>query len=95
MNLADDIAVMLADFGQPIASGGRTARGLVDSADEALMQSGGPSPFIGRSTVVTFRTGDLVAAEGDEITIAGVRYFIREKLQLEDGLLTRILCAKA
>lgn len=94
MNLSADLLVMLYDFGQPIASGGRTARGLVDSADEALMQNG-PSPFIGRSTVVTFRTGDLVAAEGDEITVAGVRYFIRERLQLEDGLLTRLLCAKA
>lgn len=95
MNLAADIAVMLSDFGQPIASGGRTARGLVDAADEALMQSSGPSPFVGRSTVVTFRTGDLAAQEGDEITVAGVRYFIREKLQLEDGLLTRVLCARA
>lgn len=94
MNLDADIAAMLSDFGQPIASGGRQAKGLVDSADEALMQNG-PSPFIGRSTTVTFRTSDLGAAEGDEITVNGVRYFIREKLQLEDGLLTRALCAKA
>lgn len=94
MNLADDIAVMLADFGQPIASGGRQAKGLVDSADEALMQNG-PSPFIGRSTTVTFRTSDLAAKDGDEITINGVRHFIRERYQLEDGLLTRILCARA
>lgn len=86
---------MLADFGVAISAGGKQAKGLVDSADEALMQSGNPSPFIGRSIVVTLRTGDLAIKEGDPMSIGGVAHIVREKYQLEDGMLTRLLCAKA
>jgi hypothetical protein len=95
VNLEQDITVMLLDLGSTIAAGGKQTRGMVDSADEALMQSGTPSPFIGRSIVVTIRTGSIPVTEGSALTIDGKPYLVREKYQLDDGLLTRILCAKA
>ncbi len=90
-----DITVLLMDMGQTISAGGKSTRGLVDSADEALMQAGTPSPFIGRSIVVTLRTGAIPLAEGGAISIDGKAHIVREKYQLDDGLLTRVLCAKA
>jgi len=94
MNVASDILAMMRDFGSTIAAGGRTTKGIVDSADEAMMAAGSMSPFIGRSIVVTLRTDDLVLTEGGALTIDGKPYIVREKYHLDDGLLTRILCAR-
>lgn len=98
MNLTNDLVVMLNDFGVSVAlsSAPQTqTKALVDSADEAVMANGNPSPFIGRSVVLTLRTGALDVREGTELTFGGHRYVVREKYQIEDGLLTRLLVVKA
>ncbi len=93
MNLAQDVRVLLADFGVPVSAGGRTAQALVDSADELLMQNGN-APLIGRHIVATLMTGSVPVAVGGQLVIDGVAYRAAEVYRLDDGLLTRIVCAK-
>lgn len=93
MNLAHDISIILADFGTPIMAGGKSAKALVDSADELLMQNGN-SPMIGRHIVATILTGSVPVQVGGSLTIDGASYRAAEVYQLDDGALTRIVCAR-
>lgn len=93
MNLAQDVRVLLADFGVVIAAGNRTSKALVDSADELLMANGN-APLIGRHIVATVMTGSVPVKVGDALTIEGVAHRASEVYQLDDGLITRIICAK-
>lgn len=93
MNLAQDVRVLLNDFGVPVAAGGRTAKALVDSADEMLMANGN-APMIGRHIVATMMTGSVPVQTGGQLTIDGVAYRASEVYQLDDGLITRVVCAR-
>lgn len=94
MNLSRDLLAMMQDFGVSASDGTRTAKGLLDSADEMLRAGAGPVALIGKSITFTLRTGDLDTTTGSRLTIAGTAYIVREQLQLDDGMLTRILCAR-
>lgn len=95
MNIADDLRVMLADMGVTVSAGGKTAKGLLDDADEEILAGGGPSQLLGNSIVVTIRTGSIDVEAGGMITVNGTTYAARDIRKLDDGLITRIFCSKA
>lgn len=95
MNIADDLNVLLADLGVVVSAGGKTAKGLLDDADEEVLAGGGPAQLLGRSIVVTLRTGSIDVAAGSALTVNGTSYIARDIRKLDDGLLTRIFCSKA
>lgn len=95
MNLAADIVVMLQDFGVPVAAGLTTTKGIVDAADQEVLASGTQGALIGRAVILYIRTGSLTVANGTSLTIEGKPYVAREVYQLEDGMVTRVLCSKA
>lgn len=94
MNLHADVLVMLRDFGVRVVHSGRECRGLLDSFDEQILASGGPANAIGRQISLICATGELTAQLGAAITIDGRPHVVREKYQLDDGLLTRFVCSK-
>lgn len=95
MNIYDDLRVMLADLGVVVSAGGKTAKGLLDDADEEILAGGGPSQLLGNSIVVTIRTGSVDIEAGGTLTVNGTTYAARDVRKLDDGMVTRVFCSKA
>ncbi len=90
---AADLPILLEDFGVPVTLGENTVRGLLDIADEEILDSGAPSPIIGKGVVFTLETGGLPGlAVGVTMTSEGATYKVRQMMQIGDGALTRALC---
>lgn len=94
MNLMRDLDVLMFDFGVTVAADGKTTRGIMDSVDEQMLANGAPVNMVGNNVSLIVRTGALDIDLGSIITADGKQYVVREKLQLDDGMLTKLLCAK-
>ncbi|WKZ15434.1 MAG: hypothetical protein QY317_16180 [Candidatus Jettenia caeni] len=87
-----DIQYLLQDMGVNVTHGVTTVKGLVDFADELLLQAG-QSAGVGKVIAVTIKTDSLPNLKiGDSVTVGGVSYTVRERLQIDDGALTKFLC---
>lgn len=92
---AADINALLADFGVPVTVGAVTAKGLEDAADETMLSAeSGAAHLVGRVRVVLVKTGTFTLAAKADITVDGTAYKVRDYAQIDDGALTRIVCAK-
>lgn len=88
-----DIPYLFADMGVTVVMGAYSTKGFIDTADELVTEGGAPGA-IGKMIAVTIKTGSLSGlAVGSIITVDGTYYTVRERLQIDDGTLTRILCA--
>lgn len=89
-----EIAIMMRDLGVTVTAGARTCKGLLDSFDEQILQGGGPTNALGRQIILTIRTGDIDVTNGSQLSIAGALHVVRERYQIEDGMLTRLVCSR-
>lgn len=94
-----DIAGMIKDAGGvPVTFGGISGQlGLVDYSDAVTFQQNGIAGVINKAITVTLQTSAFPAlvamnAVGQQITVDGVSYTIRQRLQQTDGALTHLMC---
>ena len=91
---ASDIDLMLAEFGVDVTVGATTVKGLLDIADESLLQ-GQAADFLGKTHSITVKTGALPGLEeGVAITADGIALQVMRTQQIDDGALTVILAAR-
>jgi hypothetical protein len=80
--------------GVSVTVGAVTANGLRDVTDEEAFV-GQVGLAIGRQVSVIVKTGTFPAlAAGVSITVEGTAYKVVEVRRIEDGALTRVLCAE-
>lgn len=95
LDTGGDITAMLDELGVSVTLGANETKGLVDYADELLLESD-VSASIGRMLAVTIKTGSLPGlAVGSTLTVDGSAYKAREVLRIGDGALTRVLLGGA
>jgi hypothetical protein len=92
-----DIPAMLADFGVAVVFDGVTAKGIVDYVDAVTLQQNGIAGVTNKAITVMLQTTvfpSLIAnnAINKPITVDGVPYTVRERLQQSDGAITHLLC---
>ena len=88
-----DVPALFADMGVPITVGGVAGLGLVDDADQILVQDVNRGQVVVLATTVTVQTSAFPTAKiGDVVAIVGGASFtIRERLRVGDGALTKLL----
>lgn len=93
-----DIPSMLADFGVPVVFNGVSGhKGIVDYVDGVTLKENGISGVVNKAITVQVQTSAFPAllannAIGLPITVDGVNYTVRQRLQLTDGATTHLLC---
>lgn len=92
---SDIDAMIAATGGVDVTVGATTVKGLVDIADESVLQ-GQAADFVGHVVSVTVKTGALTGlAEGVALTADGVNYQVMRVQQIDDGALTLIHVARS
>ena len=87
-----DLETMLADFGVPAVHAAETGQVIVDTTDEAILQAGGPG-VVGKMVSVLCRTSDFpILKIGDTWTVNGAAFKVADRLRLDDGLVSKVLC---
>jgi hypothetical protein len=87
-----DIPTLLAAMGIPITVGGVAGVGLLDEADEVLVQDAERGQVVALMTTLTVRTTDFPAAAIDQAVAVGSRNFtIRDRARIGDGGLTKLM----
>lgn len=87
----DDVNIFFADFGVSVAYGATQAKALFDLPTETL--SGGV--VISTDYSITFATGSLPGLKhGDQITIKGGQYRVREVHTKDDGNISEAFLSK-
>ncbi len=90
-----DITTMLDELGVNVILGANETKGLVDYADELVLETD-VTASVGKMIAVTIKTGSLPGlAVGAALTVDGVVYKAREVLRLGDGALTRVMLGGA
>lgn len=92
-----DIAGMLNEFSVPVLLEGVTANGIVDYSDAVTFRDNGIGGVINKAITVSVQTSAfpslaLSNATGLPVTVDGVAYTIRERLQQGDGAITHLMC---
>jgi hypothetical protein len=86
-----DITAMLDELGVSVTLGTNETKGLVDYADELVLETD-VTASVGRMIAVTIKTGSLPGlAIGSALTVDGSPYKAREVLRIGDGALTRVM----
>ena len=92
MSWDSDLDTMLVDFGVPASHGAEIGMAIVDSTDEAILQAGGTG-VIGKMVSVLCKTSAFPTIKvGDTWTVDGETYKVHDRLRLDDGRVTKILC---
>jgi hypothetical protein len=87
-----DIPALLADMGIAIVVGGVSGTGLLDEADQILVQDGSGGQVVVMATTVTIQTSAFPSAKiGDAVSIGSKNFTVRERLRIGDGGLTKLL----
>ena len=91
--LESDLSTMLADFGITATHGAETGLVIADTTDEAMLQMGGGAALMGKMLSILCRTSDFPTLKiGDNWTVGGVAYTVADRMRLDDGLITKIIC---
>lgn len=89
-----DILNMLGDFGKPATHGAESGQVIVDETDEAILQAQGMGA-IGKVVSCLYRTSDFPTLKvGESWVVGGVTYLVADRLRVDDGLLSKMLCRK-
>src|SRR5579863_1666343 len=87
-----DIPTLLADMGIAVTVGGVNGIGLLDEADEILVQDADRGQVVVLATTLTVRTTDFPsAAIGQTVAVGSRNFTVRERLRIGDGGLTKLL----
>ena len=80
--------------GVDVTIGAVTAKGIVDVADESVLQ-GQAADFLGQVVSIRVRTGVFPGlVEGAAVVADGVNYRVMQSQQIDDGALTMIHAAR-
>jgi hypothetical protein len=91
-----DIPALMADMGIAVTIGGVGGVGLLDEADEILVQDAARGQVVVTMTTLTVRSSDFPAVAIDAAVVIGAKNFtVRERLRMGDGGLTKLLLGTA
>ena len=86
-----DIPTLLADTGIAITVGGVNGIGLLDEADEILVQDADRGEVVVLATTLTVRTTDFPApAIGQAVAVGSRNFTVRQRFRMGDGGLTKL-----
>jgi hypothetical protein len=88
-----DIPALMADMGIAVTVGGVAGIGLLDEADQILVQDVNRGEVVATATTLTIQTSAFPGIQiGQAVVVLGTRNFtIRERLRDSDGGLTKLL----
>jgi hypothetical protein len=87
-----DIPALMADMGIAITVGGVAGIGLLDEADQIIVQDVNRGEVVATATTITIQTSAFPAAKIDDAVVAnGKNFKVRERLRESDGGLTKLL----
>lgn len=87
-----DIPALMADMGIAITVGGVAGIGLLDEADQIVVQDVNRGEVVATATTLTIQTSAFPAAKIDDAVVAnGKNFKVRERLRESDGGLTKLL----
>jgi hypothetical protein len=87
-----DIPALMKDMGIAITVGGVAGIGLLDEADQILVQDVNRGEVVATATTVTIQTSAFPGTQiGQAVVVAGKNFTIRERLRDSDGGLTKLL----
>jgi len=87
-----DLPAMMADFGVPVTVGTVAGLGILNEADEILVQDATRGGVTVLMTTVTVQTTKFPTMKiGDAVVAGSVSFTIRERLRVGDGALTKLL----
>jgi hypothetical protein len=87
-----DIPTLLADMGIAVTVGGVAGIGLLDEADEIIVQDGSRGGVVMLASTLTVQTSAFPTVKiGDPIVIGSTNFTVRERLREGDGGLTKLL----
>lgn len=92
----DDLDAMLSGVGAvPVVHGSESGKGLRDSFDEELLR-GEDVALVGKVIAVLVKSSAFpTVRRGSSVTIEGVAHEVRDRMAVDDGALTRLLCKRA
>jgi hypothetical protein len=87
-----DIPALMADMGISITVGGVAGIGLLDEADQILVQDVNRGEVVATATTLTIQSSAFPSAKIDDAVVVGSKHFtVRERLRESDGGLTKLL----
>jgi hypothetical protein len=87
-----DIPALMADMGIAVTVGGVAGIGLLDEADQILVQDSSRGEVVATATTITIQTSAFPGIQIGQAVVAGGKNFtIRERLRESDGGLTKLL----
>jgi hypothetical protein len=91
-----DIPALMADMGIAVTVGGVGGVGLLDEADQILVQDAERGQVVVTMTTLTIQTSAFPAVKiGDAVIIGSKHFTVRERLRESDGGLTKLLLGTA
>jgi len=87
-----DIPTLMADMGIAITLGGVAGIGLLDEADQILVQDQSRGEVVATATTLTIQTSAFPGLKiGDAVVANGKNFTVRERIRESDGGLTKLL----
>jgi hypothetical protein len=87
-----DIPALMADMGIAVTVGGVAGIGLLDEADQILVQDQNRGEVVATATTLTIQSSAFPnAAIGQAVVIGSKNFTVRERLRESDGGLTKLL----
>lgn len=87
-----DIPALMADMGIAVTVGGVAGIGLLDEADQIMVQDLDRGQVVMTATTLTVQTSAFPDCKiGDAVVAGGKNFTIRERLRESDGGLTKLL----
>jgi hypothetical protein len=87
-----DIPALMKDMGIAVTVGGVGGIGLLDEADQLLVQDVNRGEVVATATTLTIQTSAFPSAKiGDAVVVNSRNFIVRERLRESDGGLTKLL----
>jgi hypothetical protein len=87
-----DIPALMADMGIAITVGGVDGIGLLDEADQILVQDVNRGEVVATATTLTIQSSAFPTVKiGDAVAVGSKHFTVRERLRESDGGLTKLL----
>lgn len=87
-----DIPTLMADMGIPVTVGGVAGIGLLDEADQILVEDSQRGEVVATATTLTIQSSAFpLCAIGNAVAAGGKNFTVRERLRESDGGLTKLL----
>jgi len=87
-----DIPALMKDMGIAVTVGGMAGIGLLDEADQLLVQDQNRGEVVATATTLTIQTSAFPNVKiNDAVSVGGKSFTVRERLRESDGGLTKLL----